>query len=184
MRIFCRLLLPMLLFATGFVSCGEKAKIKKTMEVFMASHIVFPNNLQCIYNNQVSQIQIDSLKSRKLVVYYDSLDCSSCRVSHLMDIYPLYGMSDTCDFSVITIFSPRERDLTELMIQIKVLNPSIPIYIDVDGSFRWQNQCIPNDKRFNTFLLDENNIPIFIGNPLASKKLKELFRRVLDNQIH
>ena len=71
-----------------------------------------------------------------------------------------------------------------MLVQIKVLNPPIPICIDVDGYFRQQNQCIPIDKRFNTFLLDEDNIPIFIGNPLASIKLKELFRRVIDNKIH
>ena len=150
------------------------------MSDFMESEIVIPNEIECIYNRQVDKIKLDTLQQLKLIVYYDSLDCSSCRISHLSDIYPLYEMADTSNFSVLTIFSPREEDLAEVRNQIQILNPPIHIYIDSDGSFCKLNESIPSDTRFHTFLIDTNNKPVFVGNPLTNSSLAEVLRTILE----
>lgn len=161
-------------------SCNEKAKLKRAMSDFMESEIVIPNEIECIYNRQVDKIKLDTLQQLKLIVYYDSLDCSSCRISHLMDIYPLYDMADTSNFSLLTIFSPKEEDLAEVRNHIVIQNLPIPIYIDADGSFSKLNKSIPSDKRFHSFLIDDNNKPVFVGNPLTNSSLEEVLKTILE----
>lgn len=54
-------------------------------------------------------------------------------------------------------------------------SPKFPIYIDQYGEFRSLNPRIPDDKRFHSFLLNKNGYPIYVGNPLNSQKLFDIF---------
>ena len=181
MKYLYKLLILIIFLCICITSCNEKATVKRIMTDFVESEIVIPNDLECIYRRHADKIKLDTLEQLKLIVYYDSLDCSSCRISHLSDIYPLYEMADTSNFSVLTIFSPREEDLAEVRNLIQILNPPIHIYIDSDGSFSKLNESIPSDTRFHTFLIDANNKPVFVGNPLSDSNLKGLFKKVLYN---
>ena len=163
-------------------SCSEKVKIRRMMQDFIESEIHIPNDLECIFNRELTTINKDELKSNKLIIYYDSLDCSSCRISHLMDIYPLYDMSDTCDFSVVTIFSPKKENLEEVKFQLSIANHPEHIYIDSFNTFRKINQHIPTDQRFHSFLVDSNGKPIFVGNPLSNMRLAEIFHDIIQSE--
>lgn len=163
-------------------SCTERYKIKKALVEFTKSEIVIPDDLECINNRQTTKINKDTLKSLKLIVYYDSLECSSCMISHLVDIYDLYEIADSCNFSILTIFSPKKSDMENIELQLSIANHPIPVYLDKKTSFKNSNKYIPSDNRFNTFLIDENNKPIYVGNPLANLQLKELLKLVIDKQ--
>lgn len=160
-------------------SCSESLKLKKTMSKFVLSHIQIPNDLQCIHKNEISAIAEDLLMPFKMIVYYDSLDCSSCRISHFMDLYPLYKMADTSNFSIITIFSPKKEDLEEVKIQISMANYPERIYLDTNGNFCKLNESIPNDQRFHSFMLNDEGRPIFVGNPLYNSDLMDIFIKIL-----
>lgn len=162
-------------------SCTERYKIKKTLVQFTNLELVIPGDLECINNRQIKKINTDTLKPLKFIVYYDSLECSACRISHLVDIYPLYDMADTCDFSVITVFSPKLSEVSNVQNQLRIANHPIPIYIDKYATFRHINKSIPSDHRFHYFLLNENNSPVFVGNPLSSPKLLDLFIEAIGN---
>lgn len=162
-------------------SCTERHKIKKALVEFTKSEIVIPSDLECINNRQIKEINTDTLKPLKFIVYYDSLECSACRISHLVDIYPLYDMADTCDFSVITVFSPKLSEVSNVQNQLRIANHTIPIYIDKYATFRHINKSIPSDHRFHYFLLNENNSPVFVGNPLSSPRLHDLFIEAIGN---
>ena len=163
-------------------SCSERQKLRKTMSKFVQTEIQIPDDLECVYNREVTIINKDTLKPYKLIVYYDSLDCSSCRISHLMDIYPLYDMSDTCDFSVVTIFSPKKENLEEVKFQLSIANHPEHIYIDSFNTFSKINQHIPTDQRFHSFLVDSNGKPIFVGNPLSNMRLAEIFHDIIQSE--
>ena len=165
-------------------SCSERHKLRRTMSKFVQTEIQIPDDLECVYNREVTIINKDTLKPYKLIVYYDSLDCSSCRISHIMDLYPLYEMADTCEFSVMTIFSPKKEDLEEVKFQLSLANHQEQIYVDTYGTFSILNQCIPSDQRFHTFLVDSNGKPIFVGNPLSSMQLAEIFQNIIQSHIN
>jgi hypothetical protein len=149
------------------------------MSQFVKTEIILPETLECFGGSDSSHAEDLNLNSCKFIVYYDSLDCSSCRISHLADLYPLYNMADTCDFSVVTIFSPRHEDLENVRVELFRLQPIVPIYVDSYGEFANLNKSIPSDIRFHCFLLDEKNKPKFIGNPLFNQELMELFIQAL-----
>lgn len=54
----------------------------------MESEIVIPNDLESIHEGKVSKLALTSLKPNRSIIYYDSLDCSSCRISHLGETIP------------------------------------------------------------------------------------------------
>lgn len=151
------------------------------MSKFVQSEIQIPDDLECVYNREVTIINKDTLKPYKLIVYYDSLDCSSCRISHLMDLYPLYDMADTSNFSVITIFSPKKENLEEVSFQIQILDPTIPVYIDRLGSFAQFNQGIPLDVKFHSFLVNNDDIVVLVGNPLYNENIAGLLNKIINN---
>lgn len=162
-------------------SCSERQKLRKTMSKFVQSEIQIPDDLECMYNRELTIINKDTLKPYKLIVYYDSLDCSSCRISHLMDLYPLYDMADTSNFSVITIFSPKKENLEEVSFQIQILDPMIPVYIDRLGSFAQFNQGIPLDVKFHSFLVNNDDIVVLVGNPLYNENIAGLLNKIINN---
>ena len=170
-----------LLFFAIISSCVERRKVKDIMLEFVTSDIIIPDDLDCVFNAETSMSYIDTLKSNKLIIYYDSLDCSSCRISHLFDLYPLYTMADTSDFSVMTIFSPKKSEVENTRFQLMLINHTIPIYLDKNGSFAQLNNCIPTDQRFHSFLINETGKPVFVGNPLSNTKLNTLFFNFIKN---
>lgn len=175
-------LLLILLICIGASSCNERSKLRKTMTDFMGSVIVIPDDLECISNRSIENISIEDLKPARFIVYYDSLGCSSCRISHLADIYPLLDLADSSDFSVVTIFSPRQEELEDVRVKLMVADYDFPVYVDVNGTFGKLNRCIPTDVRFHEFLLDEMGKPLFVGNPTSNEQLSDLFRVALREQ--
>lgn len=149
-------------------SCNEHRKIKSMMTDFLKTEIVIPKDLECICSRTICPIALDSLKSAKFIIYYDSLDCSSCRIGRLSENFPLYAMADTSSFSVLTIFSPCPDELEEVRLKLMKANYSFPVFIDVNGSFMDNNGSIPADLRFHSFLIDSYNYPVFVGNPLMN----------------
>lgn len=166
------------------VACSDCGKIRKTMTDFMGSVIVIPDDLECICSRRIENINTEDLKPARFIVYYDSLGCSSCRISHLTDLFPLLDMADTSDFSVLTIFSPRQEELEEVRLKLMVADYDFPVYVDVNGSFSKLNGGIPTDVRFHEFLLDEMGKPFFVGNPTSNEQLSELFTRVLSKHYN
>lgn len=161
---------------TVFMSCGEHHKVKRMISDFSASEIILPEELECIYKKQVRPIVKDTLKPYKYIIYYDSYDCSSCRIAKLTDNYPLYSFADINKISVLTIFSPDEGELDNVMRQLIISDLDIPIFVDVNKAFQKQNPSIPRDMRFHYFLLDNDGKPLLIGNPITSDKIMRLLQ--------
>lgn len=146
---------------------------------FIKAEIVIPDDLESICNREIKLIDLETVKGDKFIIYYDSLDCSSCRIAHLAENNPLYEMADSSGFSVLTIFSPRIDEIEEVKLHLMMANPPVPVYVDVNGSFCRHNSLIPSDLRFHKFLIGTHNHPTFVGNPLASERLYGLFQKAL-----
>ena len=77
------------------------------------------------------------------VVYSDSVDCSSCRLTNLVH------WND---------------------------------YLDSANIFEHQNQHIPSDVLFHTFLLDENMNVVLVGDPIRNKEINKIFWDILNGK--
>lgn len=149
------------------------------MREFVKSEIVVPNDLELIYKREIKTLDVSELFSRKLIVYYDTLDCLSCRVARVQEYSELFVMSDTSAFSVLLIFSPKFEEMDDIRARLMQFNYDFPVYLDVNRSFCKKNPNIPSDIRFHSFLIDENGVPIYVGNPLIDQTLFDVFNTVI-----
>lgn len=154
--------------------CSDNT-LRKKLENFMRLEISFPEELEKISEREITCADIEVSKPT-LVVYHDRLDCSSCEISHIYVWRGLYEYSKLAGFNIVTIFSPREDEYESTLRQLKTINFPYPVYIDRNDSFGRENR-IPKDRRFHCFLIDTECHPIFVGNPLESNDLRDLFNR-------
>lgn len=164
------------------VSCSNSQNdMKDAIVAFRQKQIILPEELVKVENRNISKSILEQAEV-KMVIYYDSLECSSCKVSHLKEMQYLYELSDKLPMlEVYTIFSPLQQEYDQTMVDLMMLNFPYPIYVDNTCSFEKNNPDFPEDKRFHSFLLDKTGHPVFVGNPTASDKLWDLFLKVMDN---
>lgn len=181
-----RLLLTFILVVTGFtilVSCGEKNSVKTTIHEMRESELTIPLDLQRIVGRSVSTIDAERKKAT-LVIYYDSLECGSCRVDKLYQLDTIFGLEKRFpDYEVLVVFSPKPCEVEDIKVMLVKRNYKHPIYLDYSGTFRESNGFIPVDNRFHTFLIGQDLRPLFIGDPYASKNMWDLFILSLDNLV-
>ena len=158
--------------------------LSSCLSSFMETEIELPADMEVYAEGGFSTAVLDSLSPVKMIIYYDSADCSSCRISHLIELEPLYWAAEEGHYDVVTIFSPRAEELEEFRLQLSVQDIGFPVYVDTYGSFAGENAGIPEDERFHSFLVGGDGRPVFVGNPLGSEKLQDIFQNVLADTKH
>lgn len=164
------------------VSCGERRRLRTELTDFRKSEIEFPGDMEvCNAGNFAMADALDDDMFRQ-IVYYDSTECTGCRLSRLMELAPLYELAARDGrFEVVTIFSPKEDEVETVRVQLLVQDVGFPVYVDTYGSFSRLNGEIPPDTRFHSFLIDGNGHPVMVGNPAESDAMKEILLEILDN---
>ena len=101
-------------------SCGERNEVRRVLSSFMETEIELPADMEVYAEGGFSTAVLDSLSPVKMIIYYDSADCSSCRISHLIELEPLYWAAEEGHYDVVTIFSPRAEEIEEFRLQLSV----------------------------------------------------------------
>ena len=162
------------------IGCTEY-RISKQLSQFSREIVCIPKDLQKIDNQVLTETE-DVGNIPVFVFYHDSLACSYCQISYLPALTCLYELSDSIGtFKVMSIFSPRKEEYDWLVKALMYSSFEYPVYIDYTNSFRKTNTCIPDDVRFHSFLLDEERHPIYVGDPIVSEDLFEIFMDVLES---
>ena len=65
------------------------------MTEFMKTEIRLPTSMTMVHGEELGRSDLTSLMENKLIIYIDSLSCSSCRIGHLNEMLPLYRLSDS-----------------------------------------------------------------------------------------
>ncbi len=156
-----------------FFSCADNRALQAEMEGFTGRQVVLPAAM--------TPDSADFFNAEnKLIIWFDSTECGSCRMSRLYewDDDPVMqyarGMGDR--FNVFLVFSPKATDIRSLKFSLESYDVSFPVLIDETGEFLKQNPHIPANTRLHSFLLDKNNRVILIGNPLGNGPLWELYK--------
>ncbi len=159
----------------------QHQRVARTLSAFMKSPLFLPDTAIQVLSGSSDTIALpQSVSGHTMVVYYGPHDCSSCVISHLDKLEELFIWSEELNsFNVLLLFSPRREKINEVIDLLSVLNWSRPVYIDFKGQMK-NNVKIPEEERFHEFLLDKNMRPVFVGNPLYSKKMKETFLEAIN----
>lgn len=127
----------------------------------------------------------DGIDSKvKLIVYYDSIMCSSCAIKNF------YVWHNVIDFvesissesaSVIFIFAPKRGQIMEIKAILEDYAIDYPVYIDTSYITRCSNPKIPRNGII--CLTDETGSIIVRGDPRSDKNLWEIYKEKIINLI-
>lgn len=185
-----RRVLPIVVFcllAASFTGC-KKAKLRSQLKELMASTIVLPDRITCINNGEVYPMP-DSLRDRpKLIVYIDSSECTTCRISHIGKYHELFRISqEKGSFEVVLLLPYVELNGIPLIQYLSDLELEYPVFVDVDNMFLSMNASIPMDQRMHAFFVNKQGHPMCVGDPIRSEKMYQLFlnevQAISDNQF-
>lgn len=144
--------------------------------------IVFPESLWHIRNMKA----VDTLTAKacryKVIVYIPQEECSVCYLNRLWEYSEAISAlgAVNCPVWYILHFSPENR----YEIEYNILRNKYPVdfLMDDNGDFALANPMFIEDQRFSGALLDENNNPVIIGNPLSNARILSLVLSYLHNR--
>lgn len=172
-----------ILLLASLLSC--KNDISTKLHLMNRQTVTFKGLEPSRFGKNISNQEILKEKKVRLVVYYDSTTCHSCKLNKLDDWTDIIQLSTLYPgkFEVMFVFAPN-KDNGNLVRRTLAVNkfPHI-VWFDNYYSFEKYNSFIPKDIRFHTFLLNEENQIIYVGNPLMGDKTRVLFEKMLLSEI-
>ena len=171
------------LLAVASTGC-KKAQLRRQLKELMGSTIVLPEKISCAYNGEVYPMP-DSLREKaKLIIYIDSSECTTCRISHFWEYQDIFKLSAQLrSFEVMLLMCDTEFEsipLTRYLSDQKLIHP---VYVDTDKVFLKDNPVIPPDERMHSLLVDGTGRPLFVGDPSRSEQMLAVFKIALQEKI-
>lgn len=117
----------------------------------------------------------------KMVVFADTTDCSQCYIDHLKqwnDLLPLEKKYSNLSFYFVVEARKNEgKFLSNLLHDCGLFHTA---YIDTSHVFLRENPHVDVPSAFHTFLMNEDNRIILVGNPLTNPNIKKLLIEILE----
>ena len=168
------------------VSCfSQQQQYVQEIKNLQSEIIQLPVKGLVIQQQKIECFHVDKPNILKLVVYADSLECTVCAINHINSWKPLINYAKRFDdrLRFCFIFSPQKKDLFDTKLLIVRQMFDYPILLDTLREFEKLNPHLPKNRAFHTFLLDENNNVILVGNPLHNKKIEEMFYKIVEEKL-
>lgn len=175
-----KFLFILVIVSTLLSSCvhTQKKELLKLINEWQGREIIFPTDAT-FERIDGKVVCLDSFNSTyKVFTYVDSIGCMSCKLklsewkSFMYLVDSLYPNTVSYQF----VFQPHK--IRELQLMLKHEKFSAPICIDQKGRFEALNE-FPKNISFQSFLLDEKNKVLAVGNPIHNVKVKELYLNVI-----
>lgn len=169
-----------------FVACSNRERqFSKEIKVLQSKTIQLPSKgLVMQQGKWVQKIDVNK-EVLKLVVYADSVGCTPCAINHIdsWERFINYAKQFNNQLRFYFIFSPMKKELHGIELMIANTKFDYPILLDTLGEFEKLNPHLPKNKALHTFLLDENNNVILVGNPSQNRKIKEMFCKTVEEKL-
>ena len=144
--------------------------------------ISLPETLIPVSDSIIPSDYNPNMENFRLIVYIDSAECSSCRITDFSRFISLFEDSvDSNDYVLLPIVSISNTDVGSVSYRIKHLHFPFCFFLDINNCFLESNPFIPTDSRFHTFLIDPGGRIVFIGDPTLNDNLLKLFHRSLNS---
>lgn len=162
------------------VSCEipQDSKTSRLVKEWIGKEILYPDNmiLTSWGRDTISRNLPKSLYS--IVVYADSIGCMSCKL-HLSKWKSFINELDSIvSDKVLVKFIMYPKDLKEIIRLLRLNDFKYPVCIDLNDTFNRTNG-LPKDEKYHTFLLDNSDKVLAVGNPILNVKVKELYMNII-----
>lgn len=165
---------------TLLLSCreSEKEKIVRVVSEWQEKEVVFPEHITFTrFGTDTVDIPL-SLSDYKILVYVDSIGCTSCKLQLPRWKNFIQLLDSTCNDSVPVLIFLHSNNIKDIQYVLKRDKYDLPVCIDREDSLNKLNN-FPREMSLQTFLLDKNNKVKAIGNPVHNDKIKELYLNLL-----
>jgi len=159
------------------VSCGNKKELGRVLDDFTSQQIRFPDKMLTVAFGKLEEREVP--QSPTLVMYVDQSQCTECRLGRLSDYRFLLRFEEK-GITVLFIFSPSPENANDVIEDLIRYKYPYLVWIDSQGEFAQMNQHIPNLIHFHTFLLNSNNYPIFVGDPVVSEGMMPVLEKAIN----
>ena len=173
------IILTCLILATTLFSACNTREVRRTMQQMMQEEVRLPGHVVKVTDGKTDTVSLDFIKPL-LIIWTDSLQCSSCRVNQLQKYLELFEESKEEAFEMLILFSPARKDIPYLTHVLSFKNYPFPVYIDINNEFPVIN-TLPDEPKYHSFLLNYMRMPIFVGDPTTNNKLWSLFHAVVES---
>lgn len=169
------------------LSCSYRTKkIHNTIEKMRTSPVLIPYGQMTCWTNDSLKQTIPWKNSKLMLVHYlDSTTCSSCYLKKNCMIESVVKLEEKTNnkFYNLYIVNPDKKTMNTLAEEYS--NREIPqtIFIDTTNVFLQANPHIPLEDIYHTFLLDENNNVILVGNPYLNDKVMDLLLSLIEDRL-
>ena len=155
-------------------------KVQTLMKEWMHKEISFPKDAVFTIMG-IDTVGYNVKEGYKIVSYIDSIGCVSCKLK-LPQWKEFINQINAIDSTVTFMFFFQPKDIEELQYKLFSENFKHPVCLDTENLFFRRNGLCTNDN-FQTFLLNENNRIVAVGNPVTNPYVKELYTSLLQNKI-
>lgn len=168
------------LFAVVSNSC-KKARLRGQLKELIASTIVLPERIRCVYNGDIFPMPDYLRHIPKLIIYVDSTECTTCRISNIGRYHQFFQLSEEKGLFEVMLLFP-DIEVSGISVEKYVLDSNVwyPIYFDIDNKFLELNPSVASDNRLHALLVDEAGTPLYVGDPSASRELFQIFLGTVD----
>jgi len=131
----------------------------------------------------VQPLCLDSLHISKYLIHIDSSACSQCKISEFIIYQKLFELSRSSNkFVPIILLTPKANQVDGTIEHLIQTDWDFPVYVDSGLAFGRLNPVIPNDNRLHSVLIDNNNNPILIGDPIANSQIMDMLNDYIYNK--
>ena len=128
-------------------------------------------------------LNFEDWKTEYTILHYvDTVGCVSCKLQlsrwnkFVEELDSISNSKAKCLLS----FSPMNKKV--LLKSLRINRFDYYVYIDEKDSLNKLN-AFPDNEAFHTFLLDENNKVLAIGNPIHNPNIKDLYLRIIRGDV-
>lgn len=179
-----------LLIAMGYYSLSacnsHKAEVQATVEEMQSSAITIPyERMECWASDSILEDRPWNKAKLKLVHYVDSATCSTCYLQKIAIYGLLFSMETQSNNDFYNVFIINPNIIAKKKLISDFSGKLIPqtIFVDSANVFMEVNPNIPSESMFHTFLLDENNKVILVGNPMLNKQIEDMMLSIVDEKL-
>lgn len=162
-----------------FLGCkSEKEQVRDKIEQMKSRPIEL-----CLDKMECRRNPLNKLdKKYTMVVYVDSTECSSCALSKLRFWNPLIAEAKKkqLDIDYVFILAPKKEDMEDVNVELEITDLQSSIYVDTAFVFKMNNKDFPKENKYHSFLLNTDGKVIFIGSPIANKKVMDIYKNIVN----
>lgn len=170
-----------------FSACNsQKKELQDKVKKVQSAAISIPyERMVCWTSDSVRSVSPWNKAKLKLVHYIDSASCSTCYLQkaatdELLNHMESLGSNDFCNVFIVT---PGDKARKRLETDFREKRLPRTIFVDTANVFIGENPNIPSESMYHTFLLDENNNVVLVGNPMLNKQIEEMMLSIVEERL-